>query len=86
MIRDGDERAAATGDLARSRHAVLLADLAATEARMRDLVTGLRGVAVRLDEVLGGGTASEPSSGQGSLDATLSQRVIESQPAGAAES
>jgi hypothetical protein len=84
VIRDGEERAAATGELARSRHSVLLADLAATEARMRDLVTGLRGVAVRLDQVLGGGTASEPSVGEG-LDATLSQRVTEGQPAGAAE-
>jgi hypothetical protein len=85
VIRDGEERAAATGDLARSRHAVLLADLAATEARMRDLVTGLRGVAVRLEEVLGGGTASEPSLGEASLDATLAQRVAEGQSAGAAE-
>ena len=85
VIRDGEERAAATGELARSRHSVLLADLAATEARMRDLVTGLRGVAVRLDQVLGGGTASEPSVGEGSLDATLSERVTEGQPAGAAE-
>jgi hypothetical protein len=85
VIRDGEERAASTGELARSRHAVLLADLAATEARMRDLVTGLRGVAVRLDEVLGGGTASEPSSGGASLDATLAQRVAEGQSAGAAE-
>src|SRR6266852_1438130 len=85
VIRDGEERAASTGDLARSRHAVLLADLAATEARMRDLVTGLRGVAARLDEVLDGGTAGEPSLGGASLDATLAQRVAEGQSAGAAD-
>jgi len=87
LIREGEERAAATGDLARTRHAVLLADLEATETRMRDLVTGLRGVAVKLEQVLGGGTAIEPLSGDGSgsLDATLAQRVAEGQAAGAAE-
>ena len=85
VIRDGEERAASTGELARSRHSVLLADLAATETRMRDLVTGLRGVAAKLDQVLDGGTAGEPSLGDSSLDTTLAQRVAEGQSAGAAE-
>jgi hypothetical protein len=78
VIRDGEERAAATGDLARRRHAVLLADLAATETRMRDFAGSLHGVALRLEEVLGGGVANE-SLGEDSLDATLAGRVTDGQ-------
>lgn len=52
-LRDAERRAAAIADTSDERHRVLLANIAESETRLRQLATSLRGVAASLDDVVG---------------------------------
>ena len=77
--REGEQRAAALGDVAQNRHAALLADLSATETRVADLAVALHGVALRLEQALGG-TSTKPPPAEDSLNSVLAPRAPASDP------
>jgi hypothetical protein len=60
IVRDAERRAASISDASNERHRVLLANIAASESRLRDLALSLRTVAGSLDDVLGEADAPKP--------------------------
>jgi hypothetical protein len=54
-VRDAERRAASIADTSGERNRVLLANIAESETRLRDLAQSLRGVAASLDDVVGNG-------------------------------
>jgi hypothetical protein len=58
-VRDAERRAASIADTSGERHRVLLANIAESETRLRDLANSLRGAAASLDNVIGDLEAAE---------------------------
>ena len=58
-VRDAERRAASIADTSDERNRVLLANIAESETRLRDLAQSLRGVAASLDDVVGNADTAE---------------------------
>jgi hypothetical protein len=80
VVRDAEARASRLADEAADRHRVLLADISASENRMRHLATSLREVADRLEGVAGagaGGGDRDDRDESAALDRRLGRRAAE---------
>ena len=65
-VREAERRAASIADTSGERHRVLLANIAESETRLRELANSLRGVAASLDDVVGDIEAAELDDERGS--------------------
>jgi hypothetical protein len=84
VVRDAERRAASIADASGERDRVLLANIAASESRLRDLAKNLRGMAGSLDDVVGDAeVADSADDGTGrELDAVLVESLRHDVPEG----